>query len=463
MELLTLKIIILTLSGVSRLIFGMIPMILMKCISKKFRDSKLKYVISVLMFFGGGVLVATSFLHMMPEVRINIKGALPTTEFPVAEIIFISGFFLVYLLEDMIHSVVNRRRRNKKEKKSRRKIPDDSSVDERCFQANLNGAYQSTGDITGKSPTNPFPRQAIVTPEEEHKRRKSPPAYPGTNLPSSPPPVGGVSVLPVLRSSPPNHINVAVISNNMKNEQDSQQVTGMEKFSYVDPDWWRDTVIANSQMNLLSNSSFSVASMGQSEKAGVIENRYPRQPHHHQNHRHKSPGGGKDDTHSNSSPGSSSDDDSSDTSHHNHCHSHVPLENDDSASIASSVRNLLIVIAISFHAVFEGLAIGLQGTERDLWYLFLAVSLHECTILFCIGVELISSKTKVLRMIMYLLVVSLVNPIGIAIGILITEKPFQDQVAHLLVVGAAQASSYISKYSSLDSFIISCIKCQVVL
>lgn len=434
MELLTLKIIILTLSGLTRLLFGIIPMIMMRCISKRFRDSRLKYIISVLMFFGGGVLVATSFLHMMPEVRVNIQKALPSTEFPVAEIIFICGFFLVYMLEDIIHSVVNRRRKRKQKAAGTGSETEVSSLDERCFQANLNGAYQSTGDITGvKGPSNVLPP---VRPED---RRKNPGRT--EDLPSRP--VGGVNVLPVIRSCP----NNTELVNNMKNERGGGggvvvvSHMGNEKFSYVDPDWWRDTVIANSQMNLLSNSSFSVASVGQTggvEKGNVIGNRF--------NHRHPHDKPRADDTHSGSSQPGSSDDDS-DSSHRNHCHSHVPLENDDSASIASSVRNLLIVIAISFHAVFEGLAIGLQGTERDLWYLFLAVSLHECTILFCIGVELISSKTKVLRMIMYILVVSLVNPIGIAIGILITEKPFQDQVAHLLVVGTSQASSHKNRSS----------------
>jgi zinc transporter 1/2/3 len=124
-------------------------------------------------------------------------------------------------------------------------------------------------------------------------------------------------------------------------------------------------------------------------------------------------------------------------SHISHTHSHVPV--DDEEGVAAAIRNLLIVVAISFHGIFEGMAIGLQGTEKDVWYLFLAVSLHECTILFCIGIELISSKTTVLRMIIYILIVSLVSPIGMAIGIIVSEaQGSADAVGHAILIGSLQ-------------------------
>ncbi len=86
-------------------------------------------------------------------------------------------------------------------------------------------------------------------------------------------------------------------------------------------------------------------------------------------------------------------------------HSHMPVSSEIDQSIGAEIRNLLIVVAISFHGVFEGMAIGLQSSSADVWYLFLAMSLHECTILFCIGIELISSNTKFLRIITYILIV----------------------------------------------------------
>ncbi len=56
MDLLTVKVIVLALSGVIRLLFGLFPLILMKTLTRRFasvKDSKkIKYVISMLMFFG---------------------------------------------------------------------------------------------------------------------------------------------------------------------------------------------------------------------------------------------------------------------------------------------------------------------------------------------------------------------------------------------------------------------------
>ena len=45
----------------------------------------------------------------------------------------------------------------------------------------------------------------------------------------------------------------------------------------------------------------------------------------------------------------------------------------------------LLVAALSFHSIFEGMAIGLQSTLNDVWFLFTAVIVHELAIMFCIG------------------------------------------------------------------------------
>jgi len=73
--------------------------------------------------------------------------------------------------------------------------------------------------------------------------------------------------------------------------------------------------------------------------------------------------------------------------------------------LLSSIRSFVIVMALSVHAIFEGMAIGkvfeiltpktlplaamslisgLQLNETDVWKLFIAVAIHECAILFCV-------------------------------------------------------------------------------
>ena len=54
-------------------------------------------------------------------------------------------------------------------------------------------------------------------------------------------------------------------------------------------------------------------------------------------------------------------------------------------SFATAVRGLILVVALCFHSIFEGMAIGLQTSTKDVWFLFIAVLLHELAIMFCIG------------------------------------------------------------------------------
>ena len=419
MDLLTVKIIVLALSGVIRLLFGLFPLILMKTLTRKFssvKDNKrIKYVISVLMFFGGGVLLATCFLHMMPEVRESMSHVNLNTSLPVPELIFIAGFFLVYILEDLIHGVIHRRRLQKNKTKSglsnttKNNLPFTEQYSLENGFSDVSPNPKRTLKVSRKSDGTNY--NDLRAANEIFGRHVSPHEMCG--------------IIPRVRSESG---KINTLSNGSQHDP---------RFSYVDSDWWRDTVVANnSQMNLVSGSMLSIPAMheiplngGNSPMIAMTPNREPG-----------------------SKSWSSLNMDKEHDHHGGHGHSHMtfPIDGEaDDTSVASAIRNLLIVIAISFHGIFEGLAIGLQGTEKSVWALFLAVSLHECTILFCIGVELISAQTKVIRMITYIIVVSLVCPLGIGLGIIISENSMGNTMVHALLVGSLQAS-----FISLSSYYI---------
>lgn len=96
-------------------------------------------------------------------------------------------------------------------------------------------------------------------------------------------------------------------------------------------------------------------------------------------------------------------------------HSHLVFEED---SVASALRGLLIVLALSVHELFEGLAVGLENSIGNVWYMFGAVSAHKYIIAFCIGVELLASGTKRWVSIVYIFTFSFMSALGIGIGIL---------------------------------------------
>nr|CAH7721212.1 unnamed protein product [Callosobruchus chinensis] len=97
-------------------------------------------------------------------------------------------------------------------------------------------------------------------------------------------------------------------------------------------------------------------------------------------------------------------------------HSHL------ATSIKGSLSGLLAVLALSFHAVFEGLAVGLETGVRKVWYLFAAIATHKLVIAFCVGVELVTSRTKPALLILYIGTFAIVTPLGICIGLILSSR-----------------------------------------
>lgn len=81
-----------------------------------------------------------------------------------------------------------------------------------------------------------------------------------------------------------------------------------------------------------------------------------------------------------------------------------------------------MVLALSIHELFEGLAVGLESSSRTVWYMFGAVSAHKLVIAFCIGVELVTSGMRTLLVVIYVFTFAVVSPMGIGIGIAVTEQ-----------------------------------------
>lgn len=91
---------------------------------------------------------------------------------------------------------------------------------------------------------------------------------------------------------------------------------------------------------------------------------------------------------------------------HPHDHHHID------ETIKNSLGGFLAVLALSFHAVFEGLAVGLESSVEKVWYLFAAIATHKLVIGFCVGFELVTSKTKTLLVFLYIGTFAIVTPLG---------------------------------------------------
>jgi len=90
-------------------------------------------------------------------------------------------------------------------------------------------------------------------------------------------------------------------------------------------------------------------------------------------------------------------------------------------SSSSSIRDFFTVLALSFHAVFEGLAVGLEESNSDVWTMFGAIATHKFIITFCVSMELLQAGVSRFSFALFLVTFSLISSIGIGIGLAVTE------------------------------------------
>ena len=104
------------------------------------------------------------------------------------------------------------------------------------------------------------------------------------------------------------------------------------------------------------------------------------------------------------------------------------------------IRDVLTVLALSFHAVFEGLAIGLEDSTADVWTLFAAIASHKLVITFVVGLELVIACTPLKLFSLYMVSFALVSPVGVAIGLAVSEGAVlgTSEETHYLVIGILQ-------------------------
>ncbi|XKL69187.1 hypothetical protein PGB90_006956 [Kerria lacca] len=120
-----------------------------------------------------------------------------------------------------------------------------------------------------------------------------------------------------------------------------------------------------------------------------------------------------------------------------------------------SFRGLFAILALSFHEVFEGLAVGLAHNVQNVWYLLAAIATHKFVLSFCLGVELVSTRTKIPLVILYICTFAIVTPIGITAGILLlttkdTSEPEDTLITVMLQGIAAGTLLYVTFFEILQ-------------
>ncbi|KAI1886004.1 hypothetical protein AGOR_G00209580 [Albula goreensis] len=87
----------------------------------------------------------------------------------------------------------------------------------------------------------------------------------------------------------------------------------------------------------------------------------------------------------------------------------------------SAIRSFILVFSLSLHSVFEGLAVGLQQESQKVLEICMALLLHKCIIAFSLSLKLTQGRLRRVAVTGCLLLFSLMSPLGIGLGIALTE------------------------------------------
>lgn len=101
-----------------------------------------------------------------------------------------------------------------------------------------------------------------------------------------------------------------------------------------------------------------------------------------------------------------------------------PLDNNHSHNSHEphNITSYILLIAFSIHAIFEGIALGLQNEKYELFYLFIAISCHKWVEALTIGINFNQSKIDYHSVQKFILIFSVTTPFGIFLGILFSGR-----------------------------------------
>lgn len=119
-----------------------------------------------------------------------------------------------------------------------------------------------------------------------------------------------------------------------------------------------------------------------------------------------------------------------------HGHSHDVTDHTDLGSgIQATARGFMVILALSIHDLFEGIALGVARRESSVWFLVLAFASHKWVISACLGLNWGKSKMSLGVGALYLTTFCMVSPIGVGVGMALTSKAGEDDlVGNSLIV-----------------------------
>ncbi|XP_041031320.1 zinc transporter ZIP1 [Carcharodon carcharias] len=106
-------------------------------------------------------------------------------------------------------------------------------------------------------------------------------------------------------------------------------------------------------------------------------------------------------------------------------------------------RSFILFLSLSLHSLFEGLPIGQQQTESKVLQIFSAILIHKSIIVFSLALKLIQSNVPQGSVILYIIILAIMSPLGIVIGIIITQVKSASTVLAQSILAGITAGTFI--------------------
>ncbi|VDM42848.1 unnamed protein product [Toxocara canis] len=99
------------------------------------------------------------------------------------------------------------------------------------------------------------------------------------------------------------------------------------------------------------------------------------------------------------------------------------------------VRSITFVLAISFHSVIEGLALGVQDDAAELSALFISLMVHKVIVAFSVGLQLGRTHAHALGWVCgSLLLLALMSPLGGLIGMFVQNAQMDTKLKDFIIL-----------------------------
>ena len=99
------------------------------------------------------------------------------------------------------------------------------------------------------------------------------------------------------------------------------------------------------------------------------------------------------------------------------------VEQEKKESLSSKLTPYLLLAALSFHGLFEGIALGLQKSFRSTFSLFIAISGHKWAESLTLGLSFAKTNTEKPLFIKMIVIFSFFTPVGIGLGMVLNTLP----------------------------------------